>query len=119
MQDIEQIIKDYLLAWNASDSKQRADLITKVVARDCLYADSHLPAPIVTKELHYQFIDRFRQKFPDLSLVSVTSPDSHHNFFRFAWQLRKPDNTIFSQGSFFGEVNQQGEITKLIGFVDK
>ena len=119
MQDIEPIIKDYLLAWNASDSKKRADLMAKVVAEDCLYADSHLLEPIVTRELHYQFIDRFRQKFPDLSLVLISSLDSHHNFFRFAWKLVKPDGISFSQGSFFGEVNQQGEISKLVGFVDK
>lgn len=118
MQNIEPIIKDYLLAWNASDSEQRADLMTKLVAEDCLYADSHLPEPIITRELHYQFIDRFRQKFPDFSLVLVSSPESHHNFFRFAWKLVKSDGTSFSEGSFFGELNQQGEILKLVGFVD-
>ena len=119
MKDIEQTIQDYLLAWNASDSEQRASLITQVVAEDCLYADSHLPETIATRELHYQFIDRFRQKFPDLSLVLVSSPESHHNFFRFAWKLIKPNGTPFSQGSFFGEINQQGEISKLVGFVDR
>ncbi|MEM8780082.1 MAG: transposase [Cyanobacteria bacterium P01_G01_bin.49] len=119
MPEIQQIIEDYLSAWNSSDPEERVRLMTKVLAENCLYIDSHLPDPITGKELHCQFIDRFREKFPDLSLNLVASPDSHHGYFRFSWQMFKSNGEIFTQGSFLGEINEQDKITKLVGFVDK
>ena len=119
MQEIEQVIQDYLLAWNSPDREKRVALMTKVLAENCLYVDSHLPEPIATRELHCQFIDRFRDKFPDLSLNLASSPNSHHGYFRFSWQMLRPNGDLFTQGSFFGEVNEQHKVTKLVGFVDE
>jgi hypothetical protein len=119
MTDIERVIQDYLLAWNSANREERITIITKVLAENCVYVDSHLPESINNRDLHCQFIDRFREKFPDLSLNLVSSPDSHHGYFRFSWQMLKPNGDIFTKGSFFGEINDRDRITKLVGFVDK
>jgi hypothetical protein len=119
MSDIERIIQDYLSAWNSSNKEERITLMTKVLAENCVYVDSHLPESITNRELHCQFIDRFRDKFPDLSLKLVSSPDSHHGYFRFSWQMLKLNGDIFTQGSFFGEIDDRDRITKLVGFVNK
>ncbi|MEM9509214.1 MAG: transposase [Cyanobacteria bacterium P01_E01_bin.35] len=118
MLEIKQVIQDYILAWNSSDSEQRMTSIAKVLSENCLYIDSHLPEPITGRELHCQFIARFREKFPELTLYLVSAPDSHHGYLRFGWQLLKANGEIFTQGSFFGEINKQDQITKLVGFVD-
>lgn|GEM_PF-2219799 len=115
--EIEPLIQDYLTAWNAADSNQRLLLLDKVLAADCIYADSHLPELIETKELHGQFIDRFRSKFPDLQ-ISLVSVDAHHSFFRFNWQISKLTGEIFTQGIFFGEIDSNQKISKLVGFVE-
>jgi hypothetical protein len=119
MSEIQQVIQDYVSVWNSSNSDERMTLMTKVLAENCFYVDSHLPDTITSRELHCQFIDRFREKFPELNLKLASSPDSHHGFFRFAWQLIKPNGDLFSQGSFFGEINEHNQITKLVGFVDE
>jgi flagellar basal body L-ring protein FlgH len=31
----------------------------------------------------------------------------------------EPNGNLFTQGSFFGEINEQHQITKLVGFVDE
>ena len=118
MPEIEQSIKEYLAAWNAVEPESRLALISKVLAPNCLYADSHLPDLIETRELHSQFIDRFKSKFPELKISLAATPDIHHGFFRFRWQLAQPSGEIFTQGIFFGETNENQEITKLVGFVD-
>ncbi|MEN9871586.1 MAG: hypothetical protein RLZZ171_2578 [Cyanobacteriota bacterium] len=119
MPEITQVIQDYVSAWNIPDSEERVILMTKVLAENCLYIDSHLPEPITSRELHCQFIDRFRDKFPELSLNLASSPNSHHGYFRFAWQMLKSNGDLFTQGNFFGEINEQNQITKLVGFVDE
>ena len=119
MPEIQQVIQDYVSAWNSSDSEERVTLMTKVLAENCLYVDSHLPDPIASRELHCQFIGRFKDKFPDLRLNLVSLPDCHHGYFRFNWQMLKSDGNLFTQGSFFGEINEQNKITKLVGFVNE
>jgi hypothetical protein len=119
MPEIQPVIQNYVSAWNSSSSEERMALMTKVLAPNCLYLDSHLPETITNRETHCQFIDRFRDKFPELNLNLVSSPDSHHGYFRFAWQMVKPNGDLFTQGSFFGEINEQHQITKLVGFVDE
>jgi hypothetical protein len=119
MLEIQRIIQDYVSAWNSANREERVKLMTEVLAENCLYVDSHLPDPLSNSELHCQFIDRFRAKFPDLSLKLVSSPDLHHGYFRFNWQMLKSDGDLFTQGSFFGEINEENKITKLVGFVNE
>ena len=117
MPEIKQVITDYLAAWNATDSDSRLSLISQVLAPNCIYADSHLPDLIATRELHSHFIDQFKRKFPELKISLVAEPDIHHGFFRFSWQLAQPSGDLFTKGIFFGETNSSQEITKLVGFV--
>ncbi|GAB4526756.1 MAG: nuclear transport factor 2 family protein [Pleurocapsa sp.] len=118
MSEIKQTIEDYISAWNSSDSEARMTIMNRILAEKCLYVDSHLPDPIVGRESHCLFIDRFKDKFPDLSLKLIATPDLHHGYFRFNWQIIKADGNLFTQGSFFGEINEENQITKLVGFVD-
>lgn len=117
MPEIKQLIDDYLSAWNSSDSEARTKLMNQVLAENILYLDSHLPESITGRESHCQFIERFREKFPELKLKLTSVPDSHHGYFRFSWQMLKSNGEIFTQGSFFGEINQQEQVSKLVGFV--
>ena len=118
MPEIQEVIENYVAAWNSNDSQARTTTMNGVLAPDCIYLDSHLPDPTVGKESHCLFIDRFKDKFPDLSLHLTKAVDSHHDHFRFQWQMLKGDGDVFIKGCFVGEVNEQQQITKLVGFVD-
>jgi SnoaL-like domain len=118
VQDLERIIDRYIAAWNTLDSQQRSIAMQEVVADDCDYADAHLPDALVGREQHNLFIERFRSKFPDFSLQLATPAQGHHGYYRFNWQLLAADGKIFTQGAYFGEINSEGKICKLIGFVD-
>ncbi|CDN16397.1 MAG: transposase [Richelia sp.] len=117
MPEVRQIIQDYVSAWNSSDSEERVVLMTKVLANNSLYFDSHLPEPILNRESHCQFIDRFRNKFPNITLSLTSAPDSHHGHFRFNWQMLQSNGDVFVKGCFFGEIDDKYKITKLVGFV--
>lgn len=117
--DIEKVIETYLLGWNITNAPERMDLMTRALAPNCVYFDSHLPEPTQGIHLHCQFIQRFRDKFSDLSLQLTSTPSSHHGYFRFQWKMIKGDGNVFIQGSFFGELDQENKIAKLVGFIDE
>jgi hypothetical protein len=119
MPNIQDIIERYLAAWNNLDPHQRSIAMQAVVADDCYYADAHLPDALTTKEAHNQFITQFRTKFPDFSLQLNSLPQGHHNYYRFGWQLLKADGSVFTKGMYFGEIDDEGKICKIIGFVDQ
>ena len=119
MSNIEQIIETYVLGWNSANSDQRMKLMGQALAENCVYFDSHLPEPTEGKDLHCQFIDRFREKFSDLKLELTSTPNAHHGYFRFTWKMVKGDGNVFIQGNFFGELNEEDKISKLVGFVDE
>ncbi len=118
MSDLQQTIDGYLAAWNTLDATQRATAMQAVIADDCYYADAHLPDALVGKELHDRFVTQFRDKFPGFSLHLASPAQEHHGYFRFGWQMLKPDNSVFVKGMYFGEINSQSKICKIIGFVD-
>ncbi|MEM8672521.1 MAG: hypothetical protein AAGF83_01420 [Cyanobacteria bacterium P01_G01_bin.67] len=74
--------------------------------KNCLSVDSHFPDPIQERASHCSFIDRFKDQFPDLSLNLISASNLHHGYFRFEWQILKPDGNLFTQGSFFGEIDK-------------
>jgi hypothetical protein len=118
MSDIQIIIDRYIAAWNQPDEPSRTLSMAAVVADNCYYADAHLPDALTDRSAHDRFVNVFRTKFPEFSLKLATIPQSHHGYFRFGWQLVKPDGTVFTQGVYFGEIDPEGKINKIIGFVD-
>jgi hypothetical protein len=118
MSNLQETIDRYLAAWNNPDAEQRSQQMQAVVADDCYYADAHLPDALTTREAHDRFITQFRTKFPDFSLQLAAPAQGHHGYYRFAWQLLKADGSIFTKGMYCGELNSEGKICKIIGFVD-
>ncbi|MDJ0597249.1 MAG: transposase [Crocosphaera sp.] len=119
MLEIQQVIEDYVSGWNSSKPEDRLLLMKKVLAENCLYLDSHLAEPVDNLETHCQLIESFKEKFPDISLQLSSPPDSHHSHFKLPWKMVKKNGEVLIKGQFFGEVNQQNQITKLVGFIDK
>ncbi|NJM75947.1 MAG: SnoaL-like domain-containing protein [Acaryochloridaceae cyanobacterium RU_4_10] len=118
MSNIQQIIDRYLAAWNTLDPEQRSTAMQAIVADNCYYADAHLPDALTSREAHDRFITQFRTKFPDFSLQLDSPTQGHHGYYRFGWQLLKVDGSVFTKGMYFGEINDEGKICKIIGFID-
>lgn len=103
MSKIEQIVTDYLAAWNETDSQTRLSLMNQVLSVNYIYTDSHMPNLIKTRKLHSGFIDRLKSKFPELKISLVGTQNIHHGFFCFCWQLVRPNGDIFTKSFFFSK----------------
>lgn len=112
----EHIVSTLLEAWNHPEPQRRKALIEDISTTNLRYIDPHRPTPVSSRDEFLEFLATFRERVP-YSLEQLKL-DHHHHVFRLHWQLRK-DKHILSTGQFIGELNEQGQLTSIISFIDE
>ena len=107
-------IDTYLAAWNETDPAHRAELIEQVWA-----ADGRLTDPPLAAEGHAGISDMaaaLQTQFPDHRFRRASGIDTHHDQFRFAWELVSPDGGVVLSGLDVGELAADGRLQRITGF---
>jgi hypothetical protein len=112
--DITETVDTYLSAWNEPDVGTRAPLIEKAWATDGVLQDpplegeGHAGISAAADALHTHYAGhRFRR---------VSGVDTHHDMFRFAWELVGPDGAVAIAGLDVGQVAPDGRLQRITGF---
>jgi ketosteroid isomerase-like protein len=110
-------IQDYLAAWNAQTSSERQSLLQSCMTDNAIYIDPHAPDPVQGVDEMQALIEKFRSRF-DHKLEPEGQVDLHHNIFRLRWRLQRDSSEILSRGLMVGDLNDAGEIERIVQFVD-
>ncbi|MGL4609584.1 MAG: hypothetical protein ACRCYY_07840 [Trueperaceae bacterium] len=114
--NLESIVATLLEAWNHPEPRQGKKLLEEITVTNFRYIDPHRPTPVNSRDEFLAFLSTFRERVP--YTLEQRKLEQHHNVFRLLWQLRK-DEHILSTGEFVGELNEQGQITSIISFIDE
>jgi len=109
-------VQNYVKAWNEPDTKKRQALLATAWTEKATYTDPS--AHVEGRDALVAHIDGF-QANPQLkgsSLVQASKVDVHHRVFRFEWQLNDPSGKAVVAGIDYGEFDEDGTITKIVGF---
>ena len=109
-------IDTYLAAWTEPDPDRRRTMVEKVWA-----ADGCLIDPPLAAEGHAGISDLFaalQSQFPGHAFRRSSAIDSHHDQFRFAWQLVGSDGAVALTGLDVGETASDGRLQRITGFFD-
>jgi hypothetical protein len=109
----EEIVAAYGAAWNEPDDAARAALLVKSWADDGVYCDP--TATVNGRVALVAHIGGFLQMMPGHTLEITSGVDAHHDLVRFAWVLRKDEETAL-EGMDFGELAPDGRIQRIVGF---
>jgi len=60
--------------------------------------------------------DHLLQQFPGHRFVRSSAIDAHHEFLRYAWQLRDPQGQPVLEGLDLMELDVDGRISRVVGF---
>jgi hypothetical protein len=85
MTDYQQLVNDYLTAWNATDPEERRAAIARVYTEDARYAD-----PLADVTGHDQLdavMAAAHAQFPGFVFAPIGAVDGHHDQARFTWGL--------------------------------
>lgn len=115
MTDPRTIAENYLAAWNAPGSEERATNMMSW-APDARYVD-----PLMRGEGRdgiAAMIARARAQFPGHDFTLTGTPDGCGNHVRFSWTLAAESGTPVARGTDIVRLDREGRIAEVIGFLD-
>ena len=111
--DATEAVTAYGAAWNELDDQARRVLLKKSWADGGVYADPTGRAEGL--EALAAHIAGFHAMMPGHTIENTSAVDTRDTVFRFAWVMRKGDETVL-EGMDFGELAADGRISRIEGF---
>ncbi|MEO0829433.1 MAG: molecular chaperone GroEL [Pseudomonadota bacterium] len=108
-------ISAFFEAWGEADAGARSAAIRAAVAPDIYYADPRSPEPITDVEALLGYVGMFSEMAPGAT-VQVVRSDEVQGAFRVAIAFGMADGNS-QHGQYFVEVDGDGLVTKMVGFV--
>jgi hypothetical protein len=109
-------IQNYVKAWGTTDAGKRAEFLKTAWSEDGIYTDPS--AHVEGRDALIKHIGQALSspQFQGASLAPGSEVDIHHQVFRFQWKLNDASGNALIAGMDYGEFNDKGMITKIIGF---
>jgi hypothetical protein len=108
------VIDVYLEGWNETDPSARAEKIKRVWSAKAQLIDPPMAAhgQVEISEM----AGALQAQFPQHSFRRASGIDTHHDQFRFAWELVSPDGSVVMTGLDVGALAHDGTIARITGF---
>jgi hypothetical protein len=110
------LIDRYFDIWNETDAERRKALIAATWASDATYVD-----PLLSGQAHDgidAMIRAVHERFPRHTFRRTTDVDGFADRLRFSWELNTPDGVSIVKGSDFGQLDAEGRLQAVTGFLD-
>jgi hypothetical protein len=117
MSDFDTVVARYLAVWNTTDEADRRKAIDEVFAEDVRYVDPL--AAVDGRDALNGLIGAVHQQFPGLVFTAGGPADTHHEQARFTWHLGVPGGEPLVIGFDVAELDSEGRIRQVLGFLDK
>lgn len=115
MDTLQTTITNYLRLLNETDADRRATLAEAVWADDGRWIDPPFEAegPAAIADT----IGGVQTQFLGHTFRQASGIDTHHDLFRFAWELVAPDGSVAIAGIDVGQVADDGRLSRITGFL--
>ncbi|MBM2615421.1 nuclear transport factor 2 family protein [Actinoplanes sp. LDG1-06] len=117
MSDFDAVVDRYLAVWNEPDAAARRAAIDDVFAAGIRYVDPL--AAVEGRDALDALIGAARQQFPGLTFAPGGPVDGHHDQVRFTWTLGPAGTDPLVVGFDVAELDADGRIRQVLGFIDK
>ncbi|MEM8797235.1 MAG: hypothetical protein AAGE61_16855 [Pseudomonadota bacterium] len=111
-------ITHILSAWNEPDPDKRRAIVVAATTQNFVYDDVHKKAPITGQDAFLGFLDFFRSRVAGVTMAADSAPDVLEGAARMRFKLTR-DGEIFSRGTYFVTLAEDGRIASLFGFMDQ
>ena len=116
-QKVKDTIAQYTDAWNTKGIEIIAAKLSAFWTAESTYVDPKNPKVTGIEELA-SFIQSVYDQMPDLVIIDTSKIDYHNNSGRFFWTMKIKNEVILTGMDYF-EMNDQHQLTKIVGFFDE
>jgi hypothetical protein len=117
MSDFDAVVQRYLATWNETDPATRRKAVDELFADDVSYIDPL--AAVHGRDALDGLIGAVQQQFPGFVFAPGGPVDAHHQQGRFTWTLGMPGEEPPVIGFDVAELDADGRIRRVLGFIDK
>ena len=106
-------------AWSESDSTKRTKAVADAIASDGIYSDPRSGQRLASTEEISKYVGMFCENAPGWT-AKVVKSDEVNAYVRavVAFGGKGPDGSeVVQHGTYFGEINDEGKLVFLSGFV--
>lgn len=117
MGNVNELVVNYIAAWNEQDPKHRREIITRTWTDVGTYVDAH------RKGAGHDAIDAMigaaQKQFPGYRIRLVSKIETHNGNLRFSWAAGGTEHApLYLGGTDFCTVAVDGRLQSVVGFVD-
>jgi SnoaL-like domain len=117
MSSVNEIVANYIAAWNETDGSRRRDLIARTWSDDGSYLDSHRDS--TGHAAIDAMIAAVQERFPGYRFRLCSGIETHHSHVRFSWNAGGTDAApLFFGGTDFATLANDGRFRAVTGFTD-
>jgi|SRR4029453_2167512 hypothetical protein len=117
MGNVNELVVNYLAAWNERDATRRRDLVAETWSDDGTYVDAHRRGDGI--DAIDAMIQAAQELFPGYRLRLVSGIETHNGFVRFSWAAGgTPDAPLYLGGTDFVILGPDGRMQSVAGFAD-
>jgi len=114
MSPVEKTVEWYGRAWQEPDPAERRRLLDACWADDGVYCDP--TARVRGRAGLAEHIGGFQEQFAGCRIELTTAPDEHDGYVRFGWRIVRDGGDQVSEGTDFGELDDDGRLRRIVGF---
>ena len=117
MTDFDQLVQDYIGAWNETNASARRAVVERLWAPTGRYVD-----PLADVQGHEQIsatIGAVQEQFAGFAFELLGDVDAHHGQARFRWGLGPAGEEPLVIGFDVLEVGRDGRVETVLGFLDR
>jgi SnoaL-like protein len=117
MSEFDSLVERYLATWNETDPSARRKAVGELFTEDVRYIDPL--AAVEGQDALDGLIGAVQQQFPGFVFSPGGPADAHHDQGRFTWHLGRPGEEPPVIGFDVAELDPDGRIRLVLGFIDK
>jgi hypothetical protein len=117
MTDFQNLAERYIATWNETDATARRRAVDNLYAPDASYIDPMTVADGV--EAIDATIGAVQRQFPGFVFRLAGPVDAHHDQARFTWELGPAGEDALVVGSDVAVRNEEGQLSLVLGFLDR
>jgi hypothetical protein len=116
MNNVTELIQQYIDTWNETNPKRRLDLIANTWTDDASYIDAHRSS--AGHENISAMIQKVQEQLPGYRLRLCGAVGAHNDRVRFQWEAGgTPEAPLHFVGTDFGFIAQDGRLQSITGFL--